>query len=240
MRIASILLAIGIIVTGPHEALAIPILDQSHDLSPPQPDFLAAPFGIAQTFRVGISGTITRVDVLVRLIPSDRDLIIELRPTPQGGAIASATVPSEDIAVTQFVDTWLSVDIGFLGPSVVAGDELAIAMIQGSGGNNAANWFGTASGNLYGAGTAFNSGGSPFFAGGADFAFKTFVETEPIPEPSTALLIATGLVGLALRRRRAQTQPPHANPIRIFTLHRPDLRYLPSTNPDRSEVAEKA
>ncbi len=55
--------------------------------------------------------------------------------------------------------------------------------------------------NEYASGTLWLNS-SVFSHGGYDLAFRTYMESTPVPEPSTLLLLGTGLVGLVGYGRR--------------------------------------
>ena len=163
----------------------------------------------AQTFTVGISGILARIDVLVREdSTSTGNLLFDIRTTSGGipaasdtGILASVLLPHGTVPTDPLTMTYTSIDISSFGLSVTEGEVLAIVLRTDAGGRY-----------LWKDGAPVYSRGEPFFrqpnvslnwqswssAGlNIDFAFQTFVDVpSAVPEPSTLTLSGLGILGL--------------------------------------------
>ncbi len=198
-------LSVGILSSP---ASATPTLDQFES-----PGFGATGFSStlerAQVFTSGLNGLLSQVVVVIQKPSgSTDDLTFGIHNTTGGvpyesafytGTVSSAAVPTTFGAV--------AIDLSSAGIYAHPGVQLAISLSNTSA-SGSSGWFWRSS-----AGTPpYPDGG--FFLRGApgyttwgepdpnlDGTFYTYVDTALTPEPTTALLLASGLVGLAARRR---------------------------------------
>lgn len=205
----------AVVVSAP--VRAAPILDQSADGPAGFPELVFSSQQLAQTFTVGLTGQLTRVDVKIRkeenppLSPGPiSPLLLDIRPTASGApqeadspvlasaSIAPATIPT----VLGFV----SIDLSPI--AVNAGDVLAIALLVSPGETGSFRWAGTST-DAYGGGRFFARNAAPpadvFAPFGSDLVFRTFVDTATVPEPATLTIFGIGLTGLGLLRRRRRS-----------------------------------
>jgi hypothetical protein len=194
---------------------AAPILDQSFEAmsSPLNGHIISSTQTPAMTFTVGITGTLTRVDVEVArstTVPSS-DLLLELRSTLPGGGpssevLASVVIPAASVP-TAF--SFLPVDLTSANPQVTQGDLLAIVLQTSAppsgGGINPYAWE-LDSGYPRGSSWIRPSGSTNFVSlDPIDYGFRTFVEpaqAAPVPEPSSFVLLGTAVGLLSYWRRR--------------------------------------
>lgn len=237
-KTAGWLIALGLACSVLQSAVsAAPILDQQFD--PANKDFTIA-IGTTseglpnftdagQTFMVGITGTLTSVDVMVgrsgELIADS--ILFDIRtttlgfptvPNTGGNILASVSIPAGSIGVASVPTTFTSVDLTGLGVDVTAGDVLAI-VLRSAGALPAHSWTGSST-NEYSDGSAYRrfsstpwevpSTGPPPGVSANDFAFRTFVEpsSSVVPEPTSlvgwSLLVCVGLtVGWSRRKKFA-------------------------------------
>jgi hypothetical protein len=194
----------GLISLWVPSALAAPTLDQSFTATGNEgaTSSTANPgFRRAQTFTVGIAGTLISVGVG---ISDSNNYKIELLSTSGG-------VPTDTILDTGVFNSY-SGGYSFFDTSfaVSVGDVLAIEPICLSGPScDGPNWEGLGTSNGYDGGTAFfintKLGDNSFTEEGLDEDFKTFVDVPTstgVPEPMTWSLLGSGLVGAAAMRRR--------------------------------------
>ena len=189
-------------------------------------------FAQAQTFIVGVSGTLTAVDVLTYRFPTEQSppLIVEIRHTTidgvplqdDGQVLVSALAPAADFLSTpdsdpetaaQFVHVGLNA-----GVAVVAGDKLALTLRLDRSLRGGYRWITSVidgedrypNGMRFARSDFFLPVGvwTPEFPGlqNGDFGFRTFVEPTPVPVPNTLLGLLAGVL-LTLRSRRRRRPP---------------------------------
>ncbi len=187
------------------------VLDQSHMPNPADGALVIgthtswSAFG-AQTFQVGMSGDLDRVDVLVRRdkTSATQPLVLDIRTTVSGapslgdnlsGANILAHASLSAAGIPLQTPGWVTFDLSGAPASVTTGDVLAIVLrsadtnhyswLSGSvpGYSSGSNWFKAAG----------ETSWSPMPVVGRDFGFKTWVSA-----PSTVPLPAGGLLGLGL------------------------------------------
>jgi hypothetical protein len=167
----------------------------------------------AQTFTVGISGLLRRIDVLVVSdagVPPGIPVDFDVRPTVNGapvendGLALASGVLSTATSDLQSAAALVSIQFGALGVAVQRGDVLALVL---SSPVAQTLWWGRTNGRNYARGALFArsaSLGLPTFEGpeDADLAFRTWVDPAPVPEPSALLFVGTGLAALLAGARR--------------------------------------
>lgn len=197
---------------------ATPILDQEYDAVADGSNGglnIQSDQQVAQTFTVGIGGRLVRVDVQARTSTADPpsgDLLFDIRPTVGGVpveddtlALANVAIPATDVPpFVPFTGDFVSVDLSAFSISVTPGDVLAIVLRHFDTGSYV--WLAQSEGLgvLYDDGAGFARRFSPTWGRlqpDTDFGFRTFV-----PEPTTLALMAVGLAGVAVSRRRKLTQ----------------------------------
>jgi hypothetical protein len=190
---------------------AAPILDQQHTPSGNFPAFAVANDRTQiQTFTVGITGIVTRIDVQVSREPlTVENLVLSLWSTDAAG-LPKARLATESVAPTDHAFTstdprpLIPLDLTAGAVEVTAGELLAIELNSNAANNPPFNerylW---EIGKQYDRGTAYTRIGSFFFKQSEDFHFGTFVTA--VPEAGTLVLLSTGLGGLLAYgwRRRA-------------------------------------
>jgi len=193
---------------------AAPVLDQSFDPGPAgTASGISGEVDKAQTFTVGLAGTLARVDVDIQRADATvtDPLLFDVRATTAGGApiesnsttLASLSIPAVNVSLTR---GFFSVDVSAFGIPVTPGEILAIVLRKPGEPDVDYSWFGNQSGG-YPAGAGYFRNPTAGFAtwtplGEEDLGFKSFVA---VPAPSAVVLFAVGigaLAGLTWRRHR--------------------------------------
>jgi hypothetical protein len=190
--------------------LALPVLDQVYA---PDPDISGSAFdAMAQTFTVGITGTLTQIDVMLGRntlnVPSGdfafdvrtTDGVVPYLPDTGPGILGEGTIPIDDVPGGTFQDTFFGIDLTSFGIFVDSGDVLAFV------GRTFRYSFSGTTTDGYTGGSAFvrstTTGNWTNWTDISDFAIRTYVDAEPVPEPTTMLLLSSGLISLAGIARR--------------------------------------
>ena len=163
-------------------------LDQTHDPAG-GPTTTFSIFGAnqaAQTFTVGVTGTLTFLEVFIEQSIAGADITVDVRPTTGGApveldglALATVTIPSGTVGS---IPGWFTIDLGAAAIPVTLGLELAITLraVGGAGQYEAS----ADNPGAYTGGDAWTRDTSGFpgtwtRVTGADLLFRTYV----IPTP---------------------------------------------------------
>jgi hypothetical protein len=162
----------------------------------------------AQTFTVGITGNLVRIDLdlNVETQSPSATAYFDVLPTTAGGDLVdttplfSTTLPYTQIPLSP---AFVSINLGS-GVAVTVGEQLAIR-VRGSELNNFIGWYGSTDPGVvdfYPRGKEYvTDPGNTWFSFEADLGFKTYID--PVPEPSTlALLTLGGVIAFAAKRGR--------------------------------------
>lgn len=177
----------------------------------------------AQTFTVGRSGLLTRVDLsVVRLQLGSQNLTTEdlrfsvTRPTsstlPVGATLASFTLHPNQVPTPDYPEPWLTFDLSASPIPVTVGEVFSLRLDSNQ------SYFSDAFYGWYvnialpvdyyprGAGWQKNNITDPWFQSPPteDYWFRTYVS--PVPEPSLLTLLSLGAMTLLLRRSVAKQQ----------------------------------
>jgi hypothetical protein len=211
-----IVVVVCTVVASP--ALATPILDQSNitfltfDGDGAPGSAVIPDQTVAQTFSVGISGVLTQIDlgiyrdadaigdVTLNLLPASIFPSFDLSPS-----LLSATIPIMSIPL--LTTTLTSVDVSSANLAVHLGDQLAVVLSRSVGSPDSPPWVVWQDSDFlfpYEGGSFFVA--HPFIPGwipvSGDHRFQTWVDPTLVPEPSTLLLLATGLLGFRRQIRK--------------------------------------
>jgi len=189
---------------------------------------MTAAFSRAQTFTVGVDGTLTRIALTIGKSDGTLDadeLRIDVRPTDAGGApledagsaLATATVLGSQLTNALDPNDPFEIDVSAAGVQVTAGQQLAIVASSDVpfAMNRAFYWYAfLVTGEGYPGGDAWLDGGTWGLqnGGGVDLVFSTWVEA---PEPSPAAGAGAALLAaLALRARQRIARPTRTTVLR--------------------------
>ena len=161
---------------------------------------------VAQTFSVGISGRLERVEVYVNDNGNSSDLLWDIRSTTggvpnaaNGSTLASGSVLGSAIPIFPELPPTL-LELGSFNINVHAGDVLAITLRTATTSGLSWRVDGLVSPSVYRRSNSTSAWSLDTFWGTQVMGYATYVS---IPEPSTAaLLLINCVLGLGFRRRR--------------------------------------
>ena len=200
--------------------LAAEQLDQSYDVPVDSQNLRDAIYFVkvaAQTFTVGVSGTLSKVELAIQRSSDfpgsvSVDIARVVAGTPdysQSGRLANQTLAVSSIPVqdpnTPLAKTFVPIDFSSSNLAVNAGDYLAIVLRPSYTGSNYIGWWeNNSSQPSYEGGTYFTydvvmQSGADIGGSINDAQFRTYVTT--IPEPSTCVLLAGCSLAIGFTRR---------------------------------------
>ena len=206
------------VVLSTAQTEAVPILDV--EINPTTPFPLASIFierDTAQTYRHGLSGQLTKVDLLLsRTTDAVGDLLFDVRPTTlvstqhkpvdnDALAMANAMIPQAHIPLN--TPSFVSIDLSGEGIFVSAGEVLALVLTAEQSGPSDHLWFdwhGTGTSSFYLNGQRFfrDDPATAFTGTSGDLGIRVFV----VPELSSLTMVGCLLILAGSVRPRNQKQ----------------------------------
>ena len=166
----------------------------------------------AQTFTVGVSGGIVRVDfALERRLDTAADLTLSIRELslngePNGFLLGSSTVGAFDITTHQGNDPNFSfTSFDFSSAPIFVSTGTTLALVFEYRGVNPDIYIIWGVIDNYESGTAVTKDSNEDnweFNGNLDYGFRTYVDTSVVPIPASLWLFGSGLLGLIGVARR--------------------------------------
>ena len=202
--------------------MASPVLDQFQLDGTEQNQAIHSTRDVGQTFTVGIAGLLASIELSLFESGSGGDLTVEILDMSAGSIstapiLGSVAIPETALGpspttLSSGSTTATLIELSSLGIGVDVGDVLAFRLTSTRILEPPTNIYAIRTAvfsDLYGGGAYFV--GNTFIEG--DAAFKTFVTVTAVPEPTTLLLMAIGLAGIAATRQRLRAyrnlaQPP--------------------------------
>ncbi len=161
--------------------------------------------GFGQSFTAGLTGTLSGINInLFNIFYGGPVVPIEIVMLDLSGGINSPVVLGSTTIVPQSGQIPIALLITFpQSIAILAGNVYGIGVVAGA--DTSFDWSGDADGGYAGGfgfffEPGFPAGNFPLGNGGFDFNFQTHVN--PVPEPGTLTLLATGLAGLIGVRRK--------------------------------------
>jgi hypothetical protein len=221
----------GLVTLGVPVAVHAGVLDQEHvDRGATNLGEVSSTFSRAQTFTVGITGLLDRVDVQIgqdlgSATSPDAPLVVEIRRTEGGtpvslpsGVLASVLVQPEQVPGSVFSEL-VAVELGAQSLPVTQGDVLAIAMRSQTAPARPYHWAFDENeryrpGDFYTRSAFSNdvfirlSDADPSNPDHLDAGFRTYVNI--VPEPGAIVSVLVASCFNLLRRRHVNSPPGRA------------------------------
>lgn len=212
--ISNAVFACSMIITS--SATLAAIIDQEYDpTGSSQVLIVDVDNDLAQTFTVGITGTLSSIDLMIDSFNATDDLLVDFRRTTLSGSpvesdtgsdiLGSFAVAANTITALGAI-TFKNYDVSSLGIAVTAGEILAITLTS-SESTGRFRWAtktsaGYSGGDGYLRGSDIGSTTWTTFAG-SDHGFRTYIQ--PVPVPAAIWLFGSGLLGIVgiARRKKA-------------------------------------
>ena len=208
-------LSAALTLIGPGAAQAAIVQDQSYLVSDGNSFSTSttdiSSFRRAQTFTVGVTGTLVEVDISIDPISISPSSIGSLNLLSTSAGVPTATVQTSPTLTNMLVGGFLGFKFSL---DVTAGEVLAFELVTTRNPSLASPLF------INGSDPGGYAGGSDFFLNTkfginnftpntADVNFRTFVDgpVSPVPEPSTWAMMILGFAGVGFMAYRRKSKP---------------------------------